>query len=84
MVQWFLPGFLDCAQRFKTRLTSGIILDAGIGWGVHDSSCAAARVDSVPDPNLVVCDCDSLLNVNFEIVQYMVFSIVQENISIPT
>jgi len=83
MVQWFLPGFSDCAQRFKTRLTSGILLDAGMGWRVHDSSCAAARFDSVPDLHLVVFDRDLTLNVEFEIVRYIVFSIVRENISIP-
>ena len=70
MVQWFSPGFSDCTQQFETCLTSGILLDAGLGWGVHGSSCAAARFDSVSDLNLVVFDCDSLLNVKFEIVYY--------------
>ena len=84
MVQWFSPGFSDCTQRFETRLTSGILLCAGMGWGVLDSSCAAARFGSVPDLNLVVCDRDSSLNVDFEIVRYIVFGIVRENISIPT
>ena len=51
-----------------------------------DSSCAAGRFDSDPDLILVVFDRDSLLNLNvdFEIVRYIVFSIVQDNISIPT
>ena len=40
--------------------------------------------DSVPDLNLVVFDCDSSLNVEFEIVRYIVFSIVRDSISIPT
>ena len=36
MVQWFLPGFSACIQRFETRLTSGILLDAGMSWRVQD------------------------------------------------
>ena len=84
MVQWFSPGFSDCTQRFETRLTIGILLNAGMGWGVHDSSCAAARINSVSDLNLVVCDRDLTLSVEFEIVRYIVFSIVRDNISIPT
>ena len=84
MVQWFSPGFSACIQRFETRLTSGILLDAGMDWGVHGSSCAAARFDSVPDLNLVVFDRDLSLNVEFEIVQYIVFSIVRDSILIPT
>ena len=80
MIHWFSPGFSDCTQRSKTRLMSSILLDADMGWGVH----AAARFDSVPDLNLVVCDRNSFLNVEFEIVQYIVFSIVRDNISIPT
>ena len=71
MVQWFLPEFSDRTQRFETRLTSGIQLDAGMGWGVHDSSYAAARFNSVPDLNLVVFDRDLWLNVEFEIVRYI-------------
>ena len=66
MVQWFSPEFLDCTQRFKTRITSSIPLDAGMGWGVLDSSCAAARFHSVPDLNLVVCDRVSSLNVDLK------------------
>ena len=67
MVQWFSPGFLDCTQRFETRLTSGIPLDAGMGWGVLDSSCAAARFSSVPDLNLDLCDRNLSLNVNLKL-----------------
>ena len=36
MVQWFSPGFSACIQRFETRLTSGILLDAGMSWRVQD------------------------------------------------
>ena len=36
MVQWFSPGFSAYIQRFETRLTSGIILDAGMSWRVQD------------------------------------------------
>ena len=61
-----------------------LALDAGMGWEVQDWSCAAARFDSVPDLNLVVCDRLSMLNANFEIVRYIVFMIVRENVSIPT
>jgi len=66
MVQWSSPGFLDCTQRFETRLTSGIPLDAGMGWGVLDLSCDAGRFDSGPDLNLVVCDSVSSLNVDLK------------------
>ena len=83
MVQWFSPGFLACIQRFETRLTSGILLDAAMSWRVQDLSCAAGRFDSVPDLNLVVFHRDSSSNVEFEIVRYIVFSIVRENILIP-
>ena len=65
-------------------LMSGILLDTDMGWGVHNLSSAAARFDSVPDLNLVVFDRDSSLNVEFEIVRYIVFSIVRDSISIPT
>ena len=77
MVQLFSPGFLACTQRFETRLTSGILSGAGMGWGLHDSSCVAGRFDSVPDLNLVVFDHDSSLNAEFEIVPYIVFRIVR-------
>ena len=80
-----LPGFSACIQRFETRLTSGILLDTGMSWRVQDFlSSAAGRFDSVPDLNLVVFHRDSSSNVEFEIVRYIVFSIVRENISIPT
>ena len=84
MVQWFSPGFLDCTQRFKTRITSGILSDAGMSWEVQHESCAAVRFDYFSDLNLVVCDRDSTLNVEFEIIPCIVFSIVRDNISIPT
>ena len=63
---------------------SGILLDAGMSWEVQDLSCAAGRFVSVPDLNLVVFDRDSSLNVESEIVRYIVFSIVRDSISIPT
>ena len=66
MVQYFSPGFLDCTQQFETRLTSGILLDAGMSWEVQDQSCAAVRFDSVPDLNLVVCDRVLSLNVSLK------------------
>ena len=68
MVQWFSPGFSACTQQFETRLTSGILLDAGMSWEVQDFSCAAGRFDSIPVLNLDVFDRHSSLNVEFEIV----------------
>jgi len=43
----------------------------------YDLSCAAGSVLSCA-LNLVVCDQDLLLNVNFEIVRYIVFNIVRK------
>jgi len=36
MVQWFSPGLLAYTQQFETRFTSGILLDADMGWEVQD------------------------------------------------
>ena len=66
MVQWFLPGFLACIQRFETRLTSVILLDAGMSWRVQDLYCAAGRFDSIPVRNLVVFHRDLSSNVNLK------------------
>ena len=86
MVQWFSPGFSACVQRFETRLMSGILLalDAGMSWKVQVFYCAAGRFDPVPDLNVVVFHRDSSSNVDFEIVRYIIFSIVRDTISIPT
>ena len=84
MVQWFSPGFSACVHRFETRLMIGILLDAGVSWRVQVFSCAAGRFDPVPDLNVVVFHRDLSSNVDFEIVRYIIFSIVRHTISIPT
>ena len=84
MVQWFSPGFAACVHWFETRLMIGILLDAGVSWRVQVFSCAAGRFDPVPDLNVVVFHRDSSSNVDFEIVRYIIFSIVRDTISIPT
>ena len=84
MVQWFSPGFSACVHRFETRLMIDILLDAGVSWRVQVFSCAAGRFDPVPDLNVVVFHRDSSSNVDFEIVRYIIFSIVRDTISIPT
>ena len=76
MVQWFSPGFSACVHRFETRLMIGILLDAGVSWRVQVFSCAAGRLDPVPVLNLVVFHRDLSPNVDFEIVRYIIFSIV--------
>ena len=62
MVHWFSPGFSACTHRFETRLTSGILFDAGMGWGAL-RFVLCCRFGSVPDLILVVCDRDLSLNV---------------------
>ena len=84
MVQWFLPGFSACINQFETCLTRGILLDADMSWREQDFSCATGSFDSDQDLTLVVFHHDLSSNVEFEIVRYIIFSIVRDTISIPT
>ena len=84
MVQWFSPGFLDCTQRFETRITSGILLWilAWAGGARFVLCCSQVRFCPWPES---CCLCLRLdVERQFEIIRYTVFSIVCENRSIPT
>jgi len=76
MVQWFSPGFSAYTQMFETLLM--LIFFGVLVWAGEDlnSSCAAGLVLSHA-LNLVVFYRHSMSNVNFEIVQCIVFTIVR-------